>query len=170
MFLGRIHPDKGAADAIRVARAAGRSLVLAGIVQDQAYFEGEVEPHLGKNVRYIGPVGPSQRDALLGAASALLHLIHFDEPFGLAVVEAMACGTPVIAYPRGSMPEVIDDGVSGFLARDEPDAVTAVGRLGSIDRSAVRARAERFSVPRMVDAYLRAYRAVLTDADSSVVC
>ena len=169
VFLGRIHPDKGTADAIRVARAAGRSLVLAGIVQDRAYFEGEVEPHLGEDVRYVGPIGPSERDALLGAASGLLHLIHFDEPFGLAVVEAMACGTPVISYPRGSMPEVIADGASGILARDEADAVRAVGRLSSINRSAVRAHAERFSVPRMVDAYLRAYRAVLADADRSLL-
>ncbi len=101
----------------------------------------------------------------MGGASGLLHLIHFDEPFGLSVVEAMACGTPVIAYPRGSMPEVIADGVSGVLARNEADAVKAVGRLGSIDRSAVRAHAERFSVPSMVDGYLRAYRDVLTDGD-----
>lgn len=166
LFFGRIHPDKGAADAIRVARAVGRPLVLAGIVQDRAYFEREVEPHLGDGVRYVGPVGPAERDALLGGASGLLHLIHFDEPFGLSVVEAMACGTPVVAYPRGSMPELILDGVSGILAPDEAGAVDAVRRLDALDRSAVRAHAEQFSVERMVDAYLHAYRTVLTSTDA----
>ena len=161
LFFGRIHPDKGAADAIRVARAAGRPLVLAGIVQDRAYFEREVEPQLGTDVRYVGPVGPRERDALLGGALGLLHLIHFNEPFGLSVVEAMACGTPVIAYPRGSMPEVIADGVSGILAPDEAGAMDAVGRLDAFDRLAVRAHAERFSVAHMVDAYLDAYCRVL---------
>ena len=161
LFFGRIHPDKGATDAIRVARAAGHPLLLAGIVQDRAYFEREVEPQLGADVRYVGSVGPPERDALLGGALGLLHLIHFNEPFGLSVVEAMACGTPVIAYARGSMPEVIADGVSGILVPDEASAVAAVGRLGVLDRSAVRAHAERFSVARMVDAYLDAYCRVL---------
>ncbi len=164
VFLGRIHPDKGAADAIRVARAAGWPLVLAGIVQDRDYFIREVEPHLdGDTVRYIGTIGPSERDTLLGGALGLLHLIHFDEPFGLSVVEAMACGTPVIAYRRGSMPELIDDGVSGFLSHDEAGAVADVERLGGLDRSAVRTHVERFSVTRMVDAYLRAYHAMLAN-------
>lgn len=164
LFFGRIHPEKGAADAIRVARAAGRPLVLAGIVQDRAYFEGEVVPLLGEDARYVGPAGPAERDRLLGEALGLLHLVHFDEPFGLSVVEAMACGTPVVAYPRGSMPELIEDGVSGILARDEAAAVAAAGRLGGLDRAAVRARAEHFSVERMVGGYLRAYRAFLTGA------
>jgi glycosyltransferase involved in cell wall biosynthesis len=165
LFFGRIHPHKGASDAIRVARAAGRPLVLAGIVQDRAYFEREVEPHLtGRDVRYVGPVGLAERDQLLGGALALLHLIHFDEPFGLVVVEALACGTPVIAYPRGSMPELIAAGASGFLVTDETGAVRAVARLGALDRAAVRAHAERFSVARMVDAYLHAYRTVLATA------
>lgn len=161
LFFGRIHPDKGAADAIRVARAAGCPLVIAGIVQDRAYFEREVEPQLGDDVRYVGPVGPRERDALLGGALGLLHLIHFNEPFGLSVIEAMACGTPVIAYARGSMPEIIADGVSGILVPDEAGAVDAVARLGTFDRSAVRVHAERFSVARMVGAYLDAYRRVL---------
>lgn len=165
LFFGRIHPDKGAADAIRVARAAGRPLVLAGIVQDRAYFGREVEPLLAGDVRYVGPAGPAERDRLLGGALGLLHLVHFDEPFGLSVVEAMACGTPVVAYPRGSMPELIADGVSGLLVADEAEAVRAVGRLSALDRAAVRARAGGFSVARMVDGYLRAYRVLLTGAD-----
>ena len=98
-----------------MARATGRPLVLAGIVQDRAYFEREVEPQLGGDIRYVGPADPAERDRLLGGALGLLHLIRFDEPFGLSVVEAMACGTPVVAYARGSMPELIAQGVSGFL-------------------------------------------------------
>ncbi len=167
LFFGRIHPDKGAGDAIRVARAAGHPLILAGIVQDRAYFECEVEPYLAGDVRYVGPVGPLERDRLLGGALALLHLIHFDEPFGLSVVEAMACGTPVIAYTRGSMPELVAPGVSGFLVRNETGAVEAVQQLGKISREAVRAHAERFSVARMVDGYLRAYHSVLNNAGMS---
>jgi len=162
LFFGRIHPDKGAADAIRVARAAGLPLILAGIVQDQDYFRQEVEPHLSDTVRYVGAAGPAERDRLLGGALGLLHLIHFAEPFGLSVIEAMACGTPVIAYPRGSMAELVKHGISGFLVGGEAEAVVAAGQLGRLDRTAVRAHAERFSVTRMVGRYLAAYRAVLS--------
>ncbi len=106
--LGRIHPDKGTHLAIAVAQATGIPLTIAGIVHDQAYFDGAVRPHLdGRLVRYVGSVGPADRDALLGSALALLHLVEFAEPFGLSVVEALATGTPVIARPRGSMPEII---------------------------------------------------------------
>ena len=161
LFFGRIHPDKGAADAIRVAKAAGVPLILAGVVQDRHYFAGEIEPHLGGAVSYAGSVGPAERNKLLGGAMALLHLIHFDEPFGLSVVEAMACGTPVIAYPRGSMRELVQHGLGGFLVGNEAAAVDAVARLGELDRSAVRAQAERFSVNRMVGKYLQAYHQIL---------
>ena len=162
VFLGRIHPDKGTADAIRVARATGKPLVIAGLVQDRGYFEREVEPFLGPNIRYVGLVGPIERNALLGSAAALMHLIHFNEPFGLSVLEAMACGTPVIAYPRGSMPELVADGVSGFLVPDEAGAVRAVHCLNNINRSTVRDHAGRFCVDAMVDGYLAAYHQVLT--------
>ncbi len=162
VFFGRIHPDKGAADAIRVARATGLPLVLAGIVQDQGYFNREVAPHLGDAVRFVGSVGPEARDRWLGGALGLLHLIHFDEPFGLSVAEAMACGTPVIAYRRGSMGELIADGTSGFLVADETAAIEAVGRLAALDRSAVRAHAAAwFSVDRMIDDYLSVYQTML---------
>jgi glycosyltransferase involved in cell wall biosynthesis len=162
LFFGRIHPDKGAADAIRVANAAGLKLILAGIVQDQAYFDRDVAPYLNENIEFVGSVGPTARDALLGGALGLLHLIHFDEPFGLSVVEAMACGTPVIAYPRGSMTELIAQGASGFLVEDETAAIAAVHRLSALDRGGVRAEAEgRFSVDRMVDDYLRVYQTML---------
>ena len=111
LFFGRIHPDKGAAEAIEVAAEVGMPLLLAGIIQDQAYFDARVAPHIdGERVRFLGAVGPVDRAEILGGATALLHLIGFDEPFGLSVVEAMACGTPVIAFRRGSMPELIDEG------------------------------------------------------------
>jgi glycosyltransferase involved in cell wall biosynthesis len=162
LFFGRIHPDKGAVEAIEVARLSERRLVLAGIVQDQRYFEERVAPLLdGDRVRYIGPVGPGERAALLGGADALLHLISFDEPFGYSVVEAMACGTPVIAFRRGSMPELISD-ATGFLVDDVAGAVAAVDHAGALDRPTIRAEAvRRFGLDRMIDAYLGAYDAVL---------
>jgi glycosyltransferase involved in cell wall biosynthesis len=165
LFFGRIHPDKGAREAIEVAQRTGHKLILAGIVQDAEYFQSAVEPFLdGQQIHYVGSVGPAERDALLGGALALLHLIHFEEPFGLSVVEAMATGTPVIAFRRGSMPELIDDGVSGFLinAGDTDAAVAAVERIGNLDRHAVRAHVERhFTAQRMVDEYLRLYQRIL---------
>jgi glycosyltransferase involved in cell wall biosynthesis len=161
--FGRIHPDKGTADAISIARAAGRPLVICGIVQDHAYFAAEVEPHInGRDVIYLGSVGPEQRAAVLGASAALLHPIHFDEPFGLSVVEAMACGTPVVAYRRGSMPEVVDEGITGYLIEDVAGAPAAVEAAIRLDRAAVSARAAaRFGVDRMVDEYLRVYEQIL---------
>ena len=159
LFFGRIHPDKGAAEAIEVARLSGRRLILAGIVQDQAYFDQQVAPHLdGERVRYVGSVGPAERDALLGGAYALLHLISFDEPFGLSMVEAMACGTPVVAYRRGSVPEVVREGVSGIIVGTVGEAVAALPRLAAIDREGARAYvAARFSRERMVDDYIQVY-------------
>ena len=164
LFFGRIHPEKGAAEAIEIARCAGRRLVMAGIIQDEAYFAAEVEPHLdGPSVSYVGSVGPEERDRLLGSAAALLHPIRFDEPFGLSVVEAMACGTPVIAFRRGSMPEVIRHEVTGFLVEGVEEAVAAVARLGELDRRACRRWVgERFSQRRMVHDYLEVYERVLS--------
>lgn len=162
LFFGRIHPDKGTAHAIEVARRTGRRLDIAGIIQDEDYFRARVEPHLGDDVRYLGPVTAADRSAVLGAAHALLHLIDFDEPFGYSVVEAMACGTPVVATRRGSMPELIDDGVTGALVDTIDDAVDAVRTVGHLDRHLVRAIAlERFDVSRMIDQYVAAYADVL---------
>jgi glycosyltransferase involved in cell wall biosynthesis len=163
LFFGRIHPDKGAAEAIEVAAEVGMPLVLAGIVQDQAYFDARVAPHVdGERVRFLGAVGPDERAEILGRAWALLHLIGFDEPFGLSVVEAMACGTPVIAFRRGSMPELIDEGRTGFLVDTTEQAVAAVGLARHVDRQAIRKVAvARFGVDRMVDEYLTAYGQVL---------
>ena len=163
LFFGRIHPDKGAAEAITAAHRSGQRLVMAGIVQDQNYYNKQVAPALDdRSVVYLGPVGGAARAKTLGSARALLHLINFDEPFGLSVVEALACGTPVIAFNRGSMPELIDDGVTGFLVDSVDAAVAAIGRVGEIDRAVCRAAASaRFTVDRMVDRYLDLYRSIL---------
>ena len=168
--LGRIHPDKGTADAIEIARRAGRRLVICGIVQDERYFADAVEPHVdGDQVIFLGSVGPLRRADVLGDAAALLHPIYFDEPFGLSVVEAMACGTPVVAYRRGSMPEVVDEGVTGYLAHDIESSVDAVRAAVRLDRSLVHARAvARFGVDRMVEDYLRTYEALLMSASTSL--
>ncbi|HSY15271.1 MAG TPA: glycosyltransferase family 4 protein [Jatrophihabitantaceae bacterium] len=167
--FGRIHPDKGTAEAIAIARAAGRRLVLCGIVQDERYFTEQVEPHIdGDRVRYLGSVGPRDRAEVLGSAAVLLHPIAFAEPFGLSVVEAMACGTPVIAYRLGSMPEVIDEGITGFLVDDAAGAVASIEPAVRLDRAAIRARAAaRFGVDRMVDQYLAAYADILSSSSSS---
>lgn len=163
LYFGRIHPDKGAAQAIAVARAAGRRLHIYGVVHDAAYHEREVMPLVdGVHVIYHGPVGGADRVAALGRACALLHLIDFAEPFGLSVVEAMACGTPVIAHPLGSMPELIEPGVNGFLVDTPQQAVAAVGKAAELDRHKVRACAQaRFSVDRMADDYIALYRRIL---------
>ncbi|MGC1479121.1 MAG: glycosyltransferase family 4 protein [Chthoniobacterales bacterium] len=163
LFYGRIHPDKGAAEAIEVAKRSGRRLIMAGLIQDIAYHEERVAPHVdGDRVEFLGEVGPDRRGELLGRASGLLHLINFDEPFGLSVVEAMACGTPVIAIERGSMPELIADGETGCLVRSVDEAVSAVGRLEDLNRERVREVArERWSVERMVDDYLRVYAEIV---------
>jgi len=164
VFFGRIHPDKGAKEAITAARRSGHRLDLYGIVQDQAYFDAAVAPELDDRIRYHGPVGGADRARALGKARALLHLINFDEPFGLSVVEAMACGTPVVATRRGSMTELIEHGRTGFLVGGADDAVGAIDRIGELDRAVVRQRAiERFSVDRMADEYIALYEAVLRE-------
>jgi len=163
LFFGRIHPDKGVAEAISVARSSGRHLHIYGIVQDREYFETEVAPsNDGVHMTYHGAVGGTERLEALGNACALLHLINFEEPFGLSVIEAMACGTPVIASRRGSMPELIDDGVTGFLVDSLEEANQAIERIDEIDRTIVRRAVEkRFSIDRMADAYLTTYRRIL---------
>jgi len=163
LFLGRIHPDKGVHAAVEVAGRVGMPLVIAGIVHDAAYFHEQVEPYVdGRRVRYVGAVGPAERDRLLGGAAALLHLIDFEEPFGLAVVESLAVGTPVIATPRGSLPELLAHGRTGFLVQSTDEAVLAVRGLGSIDRAQCRREAvRRFSADRMVDDYERLFRRIV---------
>jgi len=163
LFFGRIHPDKGTAEAIEVARRSGRRLIIAGIIHDRAYFDREVAPHLdGERIRYVGSVGPAERDRLLGGAYALLHLVNFKEPFGLSPVEAMACGTPVIARPLGAIPEIIRHGETGFLVGGVDEAVTALSQVPHLDRARIRQHvATHFNRDRMVEDYLRVYQEVL---------
>ena len=163
LFFGRIHPHKGTVEAIEVAERSGMPLTIGGIIQDEEYFEQLVKPRLdGAQVRYVGPVGPEARGELLGGARALLHLISFDEPFGFSVVEAMACGTPVIAHRRGSMSELIRHGETGFLVDSVEAAVTAVHDSQHIDRPGVRREVElRFDVSRMVEDYLAVYQRIV---------
>ena len=170
LFLGRIHPDKGTHRAIEVARRAGLPLVLAGIVQDEGYFRTLVRPQLDNaGVTYVGPVGPAERDTLLGGALALLHLIDFAEPFGLSVVESLATGTPVIAHPLGSMPEIIRPGRTGFLVDDVDGAVEAVGRVGSLSRRHCRDDVEeRFTAARMVADYAGLFARIASGGPSAV--
>jgi glycosyltransferase involved in cell wall biosynthesis len=164
-FFGRIHPDKGVVAAIDAAEQAGIPLRIAGIIQDEAYFEQEVAPRLdGDRVLYIGPVRAKDRSSFLGGAIALLHLIGFDEPFGFSVVEAMACGTPVIAFERGSMSELVLEGTTGSLVTDIASAAAAITRIGLFDRQTVRSVAvERFGCDRMVDEYVGVYRSVIAE-------
>lgn len=166
LFFGRIHHDKGTKEAIEIAKACGKKLIIAGIIQDESYFNYHVAPHIdNRNVVYVGSANPLQRDRLLGNALALLHPINFNEPFGLSVVEAMACGTPVVAFNRGSMPELILDGKNGFLVPDKEAAAAAVGRIGKINRADCRKSVEaRFTVDRMVEKYTRVYKQILENS------
>lgn len=163
LFFGRIHHDKGARDALEIARACNKKLILAGIIQDQAYYDQYVAPHIDADkVVYVGSVGPDERNRLLGKAFALLHPIHFDEPFGLSIVESMACGTPVIAFDRGSMPELIENHKNGFLVDNVGEAIEAVARINEIDRAHCRRHVERhFTTERMVKEYIKVYETIL---------
>ncbi len=168
LFFGRIHHEKGVSEAIEVAKKTGMKLKIAGIIQDEEYFKTRVKPHIdGGMVEYLGSVGPDKRAEVLGGARALLHLIIFDEPFGLSMVEAMACGTPVIANERGSIPEIVRDGANGFLVHDIEDAVNAVKKADSVDRRACRMSVEeRFTSKRMVDEYIAVYRKILDSREN----
>jgi glycosyltransferase involved in cell wall biosynthesis len=160
VFLGRVERIKGAHTAIAVAKAAGRRLVIAGNVppEAQGYFDAEVAPHLGDAVTYVGPVDDAQKDELLGGALAFLMPIEWEEPFGIVMAEALACGTPIVGTPRGSVPEVVREGVTGFIAPTVAGMAEAVGRVGSLSRAACRADCEaRFSDTAIVDAYEALY-------------
>ena len=165
LYFGRVHPEKGAHTAIEIAKNSGYPLKIAGLIQDRSYFETQIEPYIDNvNVTYLGNVGPILRNSLLGKAKALLHPITFEEPFGLSVLEAMMCGTPVIAFARGSMPELILEGVSGYLVHTIPEAVGAVRRLGKIIPEKCREHAvTNFSLDKMISSYIDAYHKVIDD-------
>ncbi len=158
IFLGRIHPDKGVHLAIAVARLSGLPLLIAGIIQDQEYFEKQVEPYLDGDIRYIGPVGVAGKNELFARAKALLHLNTIPERFGLVLAEANAAGVPVIAMDLGSCREVIEDGKTGFLVGTVNEAGEALKSVHKIDRATCRRRVEEcFSIETMVQAYESVY-------------
>ncbi len=163
LFFGRIHHDKGAREAIEIARTCNKKLILAGIIQDDTYYHQYVESYLDNvNVVYAGSVGPDKRNQLLGKASALLHPINFNEPFGLSVIESMACGTPVIAFNKGSMPEIIETGSNGFLVNTTSEAIDAVAHISDIDRASCRRRVEQhFTSSHMVEQYIQVYENII---------
>ena len=160
-FLGRLSAEKGPEIAIRIARAAGMPLRIAAKVPrvERRYFKKRLEPQIdGDRIQLTGEVTDKTKQEFLAGAAALLFPIDWPEPFGLVMIEAMACGTPVIAFRRGSVPEIVEDGVTGFIADDEGEAVRALGRVGEIDRRRVRARFEqRFAAKRMAEEYVRYY-------------
>ena len=163
VIFGRMHPDKAIADAIEIARRVDRPLLICGPVQDRQYYADRVAPHVdGERVRYLGNVGGDERKRVLSQAAVLLHPLGFDEPFGLSVIEAMACGTPVVAYRRGALSETVDDGVTGMLVNGIDAAVAAVPAALALDRARVAAVArQRFSADRMVEKYLDVYKGLL---------
>jgi glycosyltransferase involved in cell wall biosynthesis len=164
LFLGRFCPEKGAHLAIDAARAAGRSLVLAGKLNEAAeheYFDDAIRPRLGANVTYVGEADGEMKRQLYGAAAAVLFPIQWEEPFGLVMIEAMACGTPVIALDRGSVAEVVEHGVTGFVVERPEDLVGAIRKVGGIDRGSCRRHVQQhFDLPAMVDGYEQIFRDV----------
>jgi glycosyltransferase involved in cell wall biosynthesis len=165
LFLGRIEEIKGPHIAIEIARRAGVPLIIAGNVPNEhrRFYELRIAPEVdAQNVIYVGPVNDAQKNELLGRARALLMPILWEEPFGIVMAEAMACGTPVIGFARGAVPEVVEDGITGFVVKDINAMLEAVERLPEIDRAACRARVERmFSDTTVVDAYLAVYNEML---------
>lgn len=163
LYFGRIHQDKGTKEAVQIAKAAGKRLIIAGIIQDELYFQKYVKPFIdNKQISYVGPAGPEKRNELLSKALCLIHPINFEEPFGLSVIEAFACGTPVIAYPKGSMPELIHHGLSGFLPKCENDFIKAIKNIDNISRKDCRQIAEdNFSKEVMVSKYIETYQQIL---------
>lgn len=163
IFFGRIHYDKGAKEAIEIARKVGMKLILAGIIQDKNYFKRNIEPFLDNDlIKYVGVADPKKRDELLGGAYALLNPINTPEAFGLSVVETMACGTPVISFNKGSMSEVIVDGKTGFLVDSIEEAIKALKKIDTIDRAECRRWVEKkFTVERMVNDYIKVYKSIL---------
>jgi glycosyltransferase involved in cell wall biosynthesis len=163
LYFGRIHHDKGTAEAIDIAKKSGRKLIIAGIIQDETYYREKIEPQLNEQVVYVGHADPEKRNDLLGKATALLHPINFNEPFGLSVAEAMLCGTPVIAFNKGAMPELIRHGETGFLINSVDEAIEAVSQISGISRqNCAQWAGSMFSAEKMVNDYLKLYERILT--------
>ncbi len=165
LFFGRIHPEKGTYEAIEIAKKSKRKLIISGLIQDREYFNLKIKPHINNDdILYVGNSGPAERLKLLSQACALLHPIRFSEPFGLSVVEAMACGTPVVAFNLGSMPELIIHEKTGFLVSNTEEAIEAVKNVSSINRSKCTEWASSmFSRQKMIEGYLKIYRKILSD-------
>jgi len=167
LFLGRMSPDKGAHRAIRIARAAGRRIILAAKMQEpeeRRYFTERVEPLLGDDAIFVGEVGGRRKVELIGGAEALVNPIRWPEPFGLVMIEALACGTPVLTFPEGAAPEIVEDGRTGWLCVDEDDMASKLAIVSQIDRAACRASVRaRFTAARMVREHLALYRRLIAE-------
>ncbi|MCX6161638.1 MAG: glycosyltransferase, partial [Ignavibacteriae bacterium] len=163
LYFGRIHHDKGTFESIQIAKKARIRLIISGLIQDESYYNEKVKPYIdGESVIYAGNSGPEKRDRLLGEALALLHPVNFNEPFGLSVVESFFCGTPVIAYERGAMRELITHGESGFLVNNVDEAAKAVQSIDSLSRRGIRNYAmSRFTRDIMAEKYFQIYERVL---------
>ncbi len=165
LFFGRIHPEKGTFEAIEIAKKTKRKLIISGLIQDKEYFRQKVHPYINnEDIIYTGNSGPQKRLSLLSRASALLHPISFPEPFGLSVVEAMACGTPVVAFSRGSMPELILHEKTGFLVSDTDEAIEAIKNISSINRyKCSEWVSSMFSRQKMIEGYYEVYKKILSE-------
>ncbi|MEN8153511.1 MAG: glycosyltransferase family 4 protein [Acidobacteriota bacterium] len=163
LFFGRIHHDKGTHEAIQIAKKGGMKLIISGIIQDRDYFDSMVKPFINdKDIVFVGASGPDKRNDLLGNAYALLHPINFEEPFGLSVAESMMCGTPVLAFNRGSMPELIRNGETGFLVDDVDGAVEVLWKIKNINREDCRDMSKKkFSQKKMVKDYINVYGRII---------
>ncbi|HEX7095657.1 MAG TPA: glycosyltransferase family 4 protein [Acidimicrobiales bacterium] len=172
LFLGRMNPEKGVHRAIELARKAGVPLKIAAKMREQPereYFRTCVEPLLGGDVEYLGEVGGADKQALLGEAMCLLNPIAWPEPFGMVMIESLACGTPVVATPSGAAPEIIDDGLTGFLRSTDDELVAAITKAASLDRHACREVAvKRFSMERMARDHIKLYRSLIAEAEAAV--
>jgi glycosyltransferase involved in cell wall biosynthesis len=164
LFFGRIHPEKGTYECIQIARKAGMKLIISGLIQDEIYFKEKIEPHINNDdIIYAGNSGPGKRNELLGGACALLHPIFFEEPFGLSIVESYFCGTPVIAFKRGSMPELIINGKTGFLVKDINEAVDSIKDIPKISRKDCTIFAENnFTRSKMAGKYIDVYEKIIS--------
>lgn len=163
LFFGRIHPEKGTYESIKIAKKSGLKLIISGLIQDEKYFKEKIEPYIdNENIIYAGNSGPEKRNELLGGAYALLHPISFEEPFGLSIVESYFCGTPVIAFNRGSMPELVSNGKTGFLVSNINEAVESVKNINKLKRiDCLKLAESKFTRSKMADDYIAVYKKIL---------